>query len=375
MTLLDDMTASPLIRTRTLEGRDDITACNFTRDAFRNAEWTALSTAARGLFLATSDGDTVVARGYEKFFNIGEPSGYETLHAFCLAAAETGADTVTLARKANGYLALIAPDPHGDGLLVLSKSGITDYSREAERLLHEQFARNAEIMARKAAIRYGIRDLRDALTNGERTFTLACEVLSDRDPHLIAEIDHNTLIALDVIANEQTFSRDMDRLRKIRSLTGLLGAERMIASDKSDDVYEGPDGSASGSARILEIDIKHLIEDLDQMMAGELEGVVLSYTDREGAEHFAKVKLPLYAVRKRLRSRIAAHQRAAERQGDVRGTSSLDAIVREHDLVTAALPFVIDGISGPVLDVPAMLRALPDLDEDVRAIARKRAAF
>lgn len=69
-TLLDQMRDNPNVRVMPVRGEDDLWACNFTRDAFRNHAWDEYSSKARGLFL-NSAGD-VVMRGFDKFFNLGE---------------------------------------------------------------------------------------------------------------------------------------------------------------------------------------------------------------------------------------------------------------------------------------------------------------
>ena len=68
--LLELMRDSDNVNVRPVKGENDVYACNFSRDAFRNQRWDEYSSKARGLFL---DGNgNVVARGFEKFFNLGE---------------------------------------------------------------------------------------------------------------------------------------------------------------------------------------------------------------------------------------------------------------------------------------------------------------
>src|SRR5699024_12089708 len=54
----------------------DVVACNFTRKAFQEGAWTDLTMHARGLFNDEAE-EKIVARGYEKFFHIGEEPGRE----------------------------------------------------------------------------------------------------------------------------------------------------------------------------------------------------------------------------------------------------------------------------------------------------------
>lgn len=53
---------------------DTIVTANFTREAFQKGIWDSISLKARGLFLDT-DGNVII-RGFDKFFNLDEESGY-----------------------------------------------------------------------------------------------------------------------------------------------------------------------------------------------------------------------------------------------------------------------------------------------------------
>ena len=50
---------------------DGISSFNFTRQAFEKDRWNSETVKARGLFIDTEN-NKIVARGYEKFFNINE---------------------------------------------------------------------------------------------------------------------------------------------------------------------------------------------------------------------------------------------------------------------------------------------------------------
>lgn len=201
MALLETMRTADNVTVKDLsgsaEGLDGIVACNFTATAFRAGDWNDASVHARGLFLDTADG-SVVARGYEKFFHIGENPGRDMT-----AWQDTSVTSypVTTVKKFNGYLALVASVK--GRLQVFSKSGVTDYSRFADRLLTEQIGET------------GREQLRAML---ERTATTAVfEVIADADTHPITEAGPDRLALLDCVRNCAQFATDDNIARGIAS--------------------------------------------------------------------------------------------------------------------------------------------------------------
>ena len=164
-------------------GIEGILAANFTRRAFFKGAWDETTVKARGLFLDASTGE-IVARGYDKFFNVGEPN--------CPFATLDEAVPALARKKYNGFLAIVAPDRKG-GLMVLSKAGITDFSVEAERVLRSTYSERQ------------LKALADFL--GSRQASATFEILSSKDPHLIKDCDTDTAVLLDVVLNveEMTF--------------------------------------------------------------------------------------------------------------------------------------------------------------------------
>lgn len=124
--LLERMRSHPHIRVN--ETMPGVFACNFTRKAFYKGIWDQQTVKARGLFL-DKDGN-VLARGFDKFFGIGDYNG-PSMDQF-LDEAEF---PVTVQRKENGFLAIVASI--NGTLQVFSKSGVTDYSKHAEKILFD----------------------------------------------------------------------------------------------------------------------------------------------------------------------------------------------------------------------------------------------
>lgn len=184
--LLNAMMNNDLVRVKE-SGVPGVVACNFTRKAFYKGAWDEQTVRARGLFLDKNTG-AVVARGYDKFFNVGQDGGPASIRDLAEAAVEAAPTSdnphVTLRHKLNGFLAIVAAV--NGNLVVLSKSGITAYSREAERILRAQIGDA------------GCERLRRILDNNNLSATFEC--ISKRDPHMVY-YTKDEMIFLDFIYN------------------------------------------------------------------------------------------------------------------------------------------------------------------------------
>lgn len=97
---LRDMAHSPLIITKHL--KDDICSFNFSREAFYNSAWNNLTCKARGLFVDKTNGN-IVARSYDKFFNINELKSTKVENL-----EKTLAFPVMGYKKENGFLGIVS---------------------------------------------------------------------------------------------------------------------------------------------------------------------------------------------------------------------------------------------------------------------------
>ena len=124
----------------------------------------------------------VVARGYDKFFNVGQTPGPASLEEVVRAGVGR---PLTVRRKWNGYLAIVSVI---DGRLrVLSKSGVTPFSEHASSLLAAHLGERAG-------------ELAEIISGAGASLTF--EVISRRDPHIIDEGD-DKVILLDAIRNQE----------------------------------------------------------------------------------------------------------------------------------------------------------------------------
>ena len=168
----------------------DISSFNFTRDAFMKDHWDRQTVLARGLYINTTEG-YIVARGYEKFFKINEmeETKIERLE-------QKLKFPVSLYKKENGYLSLIAYNPATDDFFITTKSNPEgSYAEWLKEAFYKQFEGKQELL----------NELKQYLK--ENNLTMAFEnVDMDRDPHII-DYGKNHLFLLDLIKNEIVFEK------------------------------------------------------------------------------------------------------------------------------------------------------------------------
>lgn len=178
----------PLIGERPSATLPHISSFNFTRDAFLDRQWDAINTTARGLFADTGTGE-IVARSYDKFFNLGERP--ETQPG---ALAERLVFPVEAYVKENGYLGIVGYDPRSDQVLFATKSN-----------LEGTFAQHFQGLFRKLVAARLMDVLRRFLR--DTGSSMVFEVIDPEfDPHII-EYDAPRLILLDVIRRAPEFER------------------------------------------------------------------------------------------------------------------------------------------------------------------------
>jgi hypothetical protein len=170
---------------------DNIAAINFTKKAFETGIWDEYTIKARGLFVDidknNSKNFTVIARGYQKFFNVGERHGFNEKDirdlVYPLYAFE----------KSNGYLGLISVDnrdPNNPKWFISSKSSIEgDFALKFREMVAPKL--NTKLLT--------------TLINDNATMVF--EVIEPQwDPH-IETYTEPELVLLDVIKNDINFEK------------------------------------------------------------------------------------------------------------------------------------------------------------------------
>ncbi len=161
----------------------DIYSFNFNRNVFRDKKWNQITTKARGLFIDIEK-NKIVARSYEKFFNLDEREETKLPNLKKINFPIIGY------RKENGYLGILSY--YNDNWFIASKSTTDgDFAGWFKQILEEK-----KILTN---------DLKEYIL--KNNVSLVFEVIDTKnDPHII-EYSNNELILLDVIKNEFNFSK------------------------------------------------------------------------------------------------------------------------------------------------------------------------
>lgn len=255
----------PLVKLRVQPDQPELVAINFTRDAFLHAAWDEVTLRARGLFVDL-DTHEIVARSYDKFFEVGERSETRLDRL-----ADALAYPVHAYVKENGYLGILGYHPRRDALVWASKSATgSESARWFEAIVRAQLG--AEGLER--ARRY----LRDTCSS------MVFEVIDPtHDPHLIA-YDRAHAVLLDVVRRAPRYeSLPYDQLVTLARALGLLPKRLAAVLPDARALHQLARSSAA----------------VDYTWSGApIEGFVIE--DRTGLQ--IKIKLDFYQFWKRMRS-------------------------------------------------------------------------
>ena len=269
MPMLEQLRVSKDIKETPLE--DNISSFNFTSRAFHNKHWNEATIKARGLFVDTEK-DKVVARGYEKFFNVNERRETELEHLL----VKFKDSKITCYKKENGFLGIMS---YVNGkLFIASKSTNVGEFADMFRKIYEESGINKQQLEKYLS---------------ENDVSLTFEVIDTiNDPHLI-KYDKSKLVLLDIIHNDYEFKREP--YEKVVELSKLINCE-------CKSVYVEFDNIRDFHRWYLEN------TDEDDLSKEDIEGVVI-----ECNGIMTKLKFPYYKFWKFMRvlkDRIAKNKNA-----------------------------------------------------------------
>lgn len=243
----------------------NISAFNFSSKAFYDAVWNNQTIVARGLYINTKD-MKVVARGFNKFFNINErpETRFEMLK-------HTLQFPVTCYVKENGYLGLVSYNSETDDLFITTKSNPEgDYAVWLREMIDNKMTPEAKETMKKIC--------------KDNNITLVFESVDMKnDPHII-EYPESKLFLLDAIANDVNFSHwDYDKLVELSKVLGVdVKTKAFVIEDWAD--------FAAWYAVVTDEDYEY--------EGRKIEGFVIE----DSAGFMVKAKLNFYKYWKNLRS-------------------------------------------------------------------------
>lgn len=198
----------------------DISSFSFTKDAFYKKVWDEQTIKARGLYINIPK-QKVVARAYDKFFNVNE-------------CPETKLDSLqnrmqfpaTAYVKENGFLGIVSYNPDNDELFITTKSNPDgDYARWLREELFDLVPSD------------GIQKMKDYAKAYNVSFVFEC-IDTKRDPHII-EYDRDQLFLLDVVYNDINYRKlPFDQLCEVSEQIGIPHKEKAKVFESWSEFYD-----------------------------------------------------------------------------------------------------------------------------------------
>jgi tRNA splicing ligase len=183
--LINSLRANRYITEKKFNG---ISSFNFSGQVFSNRIWNEQTTKARGLYIDTKE-KTIVARSYNKFFNINERT--ETKLELLQHRFEF---PVTAYVKENGFLGIVGYNKYNDDLLIATKSALnSDHAMWLKDLLCKTVSPEKR------------EELKQYIRENNVSFVFEC-VDFEHDPHII-EYPENKLFLLDIVYNDMEFKK------------------------------------------------------------------------------------------------------------------------------------------------------------------------
>lgn len=245
---------SKFVRMRECSEDKRIVSFNFTNQAFYKKMWDKTTIKARGLFVDMQT-QQVVARSYNKFFNLNENE--QTSESEIIKKVRF---PVVAWEKENGFLGIVGYDPQNDEVLYCSKSTTNG---EFAQMFKENLLKVTDEATIKSIVKQG------------KSLVFEC-VDMERDPHII-EYNNSFVCLLDVINNSFEYVKASDEERlEIAMKLGVVQKKKI---------------------RILN-SIAELMQFHQEARESTNEGVVME--DANG--YMWKIKADFYAKWKQLRS-------------------------------------------------------------------------
>lgn len=196
-----------------------VSSFNFSKQAFERGIWDDMTNKARGMFIDNID-YKIVARSYDKFFNINERP--ETQLANLRYKLQF---PVTAYVKENGFLGIVGWNPETDDLLITSKSSpISDFSGYFKDNLLAIYGEKTLNM------------LRQYIKDQNVSFVFECCDM-EHDPHII-EYPKTKIVLLDIVRNKTQFDKvPYNTLLEIAKPFGFEVKEKAYVLESWEDFF------------------------------------------------------------------------------------------------------------------------------------------
>jgi len=196
----------------------NISSFNFNRWAFHKSRWDKETIKARGLFI-NIDTCKIVARAYNKFFNVDEQKS-----TMLFSIANNSVFPIVGYKKYNGYLWIVWYDEQTDSLIYTSKSEVGwPHALWLRQILDESWV---NIDAVKEYLK-------------ENLCSLVFEVIDPiNDPHII-KYNKRQVVLLDCVSNTIAFNKlPYEELLELGNRLWLQVKEKMIVCNNMDELRE-----------------------------------------------------------------------------------------------------------------------------------------
>ena len=262
----------------------NISSFNFTKTAFYDKIWDEQTTKARGLYINVPK-QKVVARAYEKFFNVNErPETKLDMLQYKLAFP------VAAYVKENGFLGIVSYDEENESLFVTTKSCPDgDYAVWLREMLESKLSKET------------LDQIKEYTKEHNVSFVFECVDMKN-DPHII-EYPESKLFLLDVVYNDIHYKKySYTELCGVGLMFGLTVKAKAFVIDSWQEFFDW-------YYEVTAEDYKY--------HGHNIEGFVIE--DSNG--YMVKLKLTYYNFWKYMRS--IAHEAIKKGYIDSRRTSSL----------------------------------------------------
>ena len=181
----------------------NISSFNFTKQAFYDKVWDEQTTKARGLYINVPK-QKIVARAYEKFFNINErPETKLDMLEHRLSFP------VTAYIKENGFLGIVSYNEETDALFATTKSAPDgDFARWFKQMINEKLSDEAAEKMKQFSKEHNV------------SFVFECVDMKN-DQHII-DYPESELFLLDIVYNDLEFKKfEYTEMAKIANELGV----------------------------------------------------------------------------------------------------------------------------------------------------------